>query len=161
MAKEMIIRQELTTNAVNKLFEVLEQAGYEPVRTKDLQTITFMVGEVNSDSNKYSAYGSIKFTLHKSDFDIDDAQDEYEDTVAMKAKKAADKEKKKKETEKKKARTAAKKAEKEKLKEAVKEEIKKELEETNEEEFDEIVEETNEEELDEIVEETNEDIENS
>ena len=146
----MIIRQELTTNAVNGLFEALEQAGYEPVRTKDLQTITFMVGEVNSDTNKYSAYGSIKFTLHKADFDIDDAQDEYEDTVAMKAKKAADKEKKKKETEKKKARTAAKKAEKEKLKEAVKEEIKKELEDTNEST-----------DLDEIVEDTNEGTENS
>lgn len=83
MAKmtETAIRNELTTSAIVKLFETLEQAGYEPVRTKDLQTITFAVGEVDSGSKKYQAYGSIKFTLHKSDFDIDDAQDSYEATV--------------------------------------------------------------------------------
>lgn len=90
MAKmtETAIRNELTTSAVSKLIETLTAAGYEPVRTKDLQTITFFVGDVDSGSKNYSAYGSIKFTLHKSDFDLDEAIDNYEAEVQERADKA-------------------------------------------------------------------------
>ena len=85
---ETAIRTNLTTEAMTKLIETLTAAGYEPVRTKDTQTLTFAVGEVNNGTKNYQAYGSIKFTLHKSDFDLDDAQDAYEATVQEKEDKA-------------------------------------------------------------------------
>ena len=83
MAKmtETAIRAELTTSAIVKLIEALNAAGYEVSRTKNLQTITFPVGQVNNGTKDYIAYGSIKFTLHKEDFDLAGAEYEYEATV--------------------------------------------------------------------------------
>ena len=96
MAKmtETAIRNELTTSAVAKLYDVLIDAGYAVDRTKDLQTITFEVGQVDNGTKNYTAYGSIKFTLHKSDFVLDDDIKDYEATVKEredKAKLAAEK----------------------------------------------------------------------
>lgn len=96
MAKmtETAIRNELTTATVEKLYATLEQAGFIVDRTKDLQTITFEVGQVDSGTKNYTAYGSIKFTLHKSDFVLDEAIREYEMTVKereTRAKELADK----------------------------------------------------------------------
>ena len=90
MAKmtETAIRTQLTTEAIAKLISTLTEAGYEVTRTKDLQTLTFEVGEVKNDTKAYTAYGSIKFTLHKSDFNLEDAQYEYEATVQEREDKA-------------------------------------------------------------------------
>lgn len=83
MAKmtETAIRTEMTNKAVLDLIETLTNAGYAVTRTKDLQTITFEVGQVDNGTKNYTAYGSIKFTLHKSDFNLEDAQYEYDATV--------------------------------------------------------------------------------
>lgn len=85
---ETAIRSEMTTAMVTKLIDILNDAGLTVTRTKDFQTLTFKVGEVKSGSKDYDAYGSIKFTLHKSDFDLDDAIYEYEDKVTMTEKRA-------------------------------------------------------------------------
>lgn len=107
---ETAIRNELTTNAVATLVETLTNAGIKVTRTKDFQTLTYEVGEVDSGTKKYTAYGSIKFTLHKSDFNLDDAVFEYEDKVAMTEKRAAELAEKKAKAE---ADRAAKKAKRE------------------------------------------------
>ena len=96
MAKmtETAIRNELTISAIAKLIETLNAAGYETERTKDLQTVTFKVGEVDNGTKQYTAYGSVKFTLHKSDFNLDEAKYDYEAIVQEredKAKLAAEK----------------------------------------------------------------------
>lgn len=85
---ETAIRNEMTTSAVAKLYETLTNAGYTVTRTKDLQTLTFEVGKVDSGTKNYTAYGSVKFTLHKSDFNLEDAAFEYEDTVQTREAKA-------------------------------------------------------------------------
>lgn len=91
MAKtETAIRTELTTSAINTLIETLTNAGIEVTRTKDFQTLTYKVGTVDNGTKNYTAYGSIKFTLHKSDFNLDDAVFEYEDKVTMTEKRAAE-----------------------------------------------------------------------
>ena len=92
MAKmtETAIRNELTTATVAKLYDTLVNAGFVVDRTKDLQTLTFEVGQVDSGTKNYTAFGSIKFTLHKSDFDLDEAIYEYNDKVAMTEKRAAE-----------------------------------------------------------------------
>ena len=90
MAKmtETAIRNELTIATVNKLYDTLVDAGFVVDRTKDLQTLTFEVGAVDSGTKNYTAYGSVKFTLHKSDFVLDDAIKEYEATVTEREEKA-------------------------------------------------------------------------
>lgn len=112
MAKvtETAIRNEMTTATVNKLYDTLINAGFTADRTKDLQTITFEVGQVDSGTKNYTAYGSIKFTLHKSDFVLDDAIREYEDTVKQRETRAAELAEKKAKAE---ADRAAKKAKRE------------------------------------------------
>lgn len=111
MAKtETAIRAELTTSAINTLIETLTNAGIEVTRTKDFQTLTYKVGAVDNGTKNYTAYGSIKFTLHKSDFNLDDAVFEYEDKVAMTEKRAAELAEKKAKAE---ADRAAKKAKRE------------------------------------------------
>ena len=90
MAKmtETAIRNELTTTTVAKLYDTLVNAGFVVDRTKDLQTLTFEVGDVDNGTKAYTAYGSVKFTLHKSDFVLDDAIKEYEATVNEREEKA-------------------------------------------------------------------------
>ena len=94
MAKmtETAIRNELTTSTVAKLYDTLVNAGFIVDRTKDLQTLTFEVGEVDSGTKQYTAYGSVKFTLHKSDFNLDEAINEYSATVKERAEKKAKRE---------------------------------------------------------------------
>ena len=75
---ETAIRNEITTATVAKLIEVLESAGFDVTRTNDLQTLSFPVGTVDNGTKNYEAFGSIKFTLRKSDFNLTDASDEYE-----------------------------------------------------------------------------------
>ena len=113
MATETAIRNELTTATVAKLAEALNAAGIETTNTKDFQTLTFKVGEVNSGTKQYTAYGSIKFTLHKSDFDLDEAIYDYNDKVEQT-------EKRKKELAEKKAKAEADRAAKKAKREAEK-----------------------------------------
>jgi hypothetical protein len=112
MAKmtETAIRNELTTKAVAQLAEILESAGIKVTRTKDFQTLTYEVGTVDNGTKNYTAYGSIKFTLHKSDFNLDDAVYEYNDKVEMTEKRQAELAEKKAKAE---ADRAAKKAKRE------------------------------------------------
>ena len=111
MAKtETAIRNELTTKAVADLIELLTNAGVEVTRTKDFQTLTYKVGDVDNGTKNYTAYGSIKFTLHKSDFVLEDAEFEYQDKVEMTAKRQAELAEKKAKAE---ADRAAKKAKRE------------------------------------------------
>ena len=90
MAKmtETAIRNELTIKAIANLIDTLTKAGYDVTRTKDLQTLTFTVGEVDNGTKQYTAYGSVKFTLHKSDFVLEDAKYDYEAVVQERADKA-------------------------------------------------------------------------
>lgn len=99
---ELTIRQELAQNAVNELIQLLTTAGKEVIRTKDLQTLTFKVGDVVNDTKNYEAYASIKLTLHKEDYDLAEAEQEYTykittraEAVKKKAEKLAAREKKK------------------------------------------------------------------
>ena len=107
---ETAIRAELTTKAVADLADALTAAGIEVTRTKDFQTLTFKVGTVDNGTKNYEAYGSIKFTLHKSDFNLEDAVFEYTDKVEMTEKRAAELAEKKAKAE---ADRAAKKAKRE------------------------------------------------
>ena len=112
MAKmtETAIRNELTTNAVAQLADILASAGIEVTRTKDFQTLTYKVGEVDNGTKQYTAYGSIKFTLHKGDFNLEDAEFEYQDKVEMTEKRKTELAEKKAKAE---ADRAAKKAKRE------------------------------------------------
>lgn len=107
---ETAIRNELTLNAVAKVAEALEAAGLTVTKTKDFQTLTFEVGQVDSGTKQYTAYGSVKFTLHKSDFNLDDAVWEYNDKVEQTEKRKAELAEKKAKAE---ADRAAKKAKRE------------------------------------------------
>ena len=114
MAKmtETAIRTNLTTEAVAKLITVLTEAGYDVTRTNDLQTLTFSVGQVDNGTKNYTAYGSIKFTLRKGDFDLTAAEDEYEGIVQEREMKSKERAEKKAEAERKRAEREAKKASK-------------------------------------------------
>ncbi len=85
-------REVITQNEMDRLIEVLNANGYEVTRTKDFQTLTFDPNKevVNSDKTKYLPFASIKFTLHKEDFDMVDAENEYKEKVAAKAQKEVD-----------------------------------------------------------------------
>ena len=107
---ETAIRNELTTKAVANLMDALTSAGFKVERTKDFQTLTYEVGTVDSGTKNYTAYGSVKFTLHKSDFNLDDAIFEYTDKVEQTNKRAAELAEKKAKAE---ADRAAKKAKRE------------------------------------------------
>jgi hypothetical protein len=107
---ETAIRNELTLNAVAKVAEALNAAGLTVTKTKDFQTLTFEVGQVDSGTKQYTAYGSVKFTLHKSDFSLEDAVWEYNDKVEQTEKRKAELAEKKAKVE---ADRAAKKAKRE------------------------------------------------
>ena len=106
---ETTVRNNLTVSAMDKLIATLTAAGYTISRTKDFQTLTFEVGEVKTSDKDYTAFGSVKFTLHKEDFDLADAELEYEEKVKAKADKEAEKAKKAEAAVKKKAEAEAKK----------------------------------------------------
>ncbi len=89
-------REVITQGEMDKLIELLNANGYEVTRTKDFQTLTFDPCKevVNSDKTKYLPFASIKFTLHKEDFDMVDAENEYKEKVVAKEVKAKEAEKK-------------------------------------------------------------------
>ena len=69
------VQAEYTAKIVEKLAAVLEKEFGFIYYTNDLQTLTIEC----EDYPDGARYGSIKFTLHKADWDLDDAIDEYED----------------------------------------------------------------------------------
>lgn len=117
MALTRAQREIISAECVKELEDMLFQAKGEIFRTCDnMNTITWQVA---SDNDK-PIYGSIKFTLHKDDYDLDNKIEEFEYFDAERKKKAElekEKEKlRKKEQEKRKAKAAEKKAIEEKEK---------------------------------------------
>ena len=88
MASITAQRAALTTERVKWLEEIFNNAGVEYFRTGDnLATMTFECGEIEGKP----VYGSIKFTLHKADYNLDNKIEEFEMLLEEKEKKAEEK----------------------------------------------------------------------
>ena len=88
MASITAQRAALTAERVKWLEEIFNNAGVEYFRTgNNSATITFECGEIESKPD----YGSIKFTLHKADYNLDDEIEEFEMLLEEKEKKAEEK----------------------------------------------------------------------
>ena len=78
-------RTQLTLQAVQDLEKIFQDNDIEFFRTgANLNTITYVVGEIDGKE----VYGSIKFTLHKNDYDLDEEIEEYEMLLEERDKKA-------------------------------------------------------------------------
>lgn len=85
-------RNLLTKSNVERIESILTEAGLEYFRTEaNFQTITFEAGEIDGKP----VYASLKLTLHKADYSLDDAIEEYELNLEDKTQKAAVREEKK------------------------------------------------------------------
>lgn len=88
MASITAQRAALTADRVKWLEEIFNNAGVEYFRTgSNLATMTFECGEIEGKP----VYGSIKFTLHKADYNLDDEIEEFEMLLEEKEKKAEEK----------------------------------------------------------------------
>ena len=88
MASITAQRAALTAERVKWLEEIFNNAGVEYFRTgSNLATMTFECGEIEGKP----VYGSIKFTLHKTDYNLDDEIEEFEMLLEEKEKKAEEK----------------------------------------------------------------------
>lgn len=88
MASITAQRAALTADRVKWLEEIFNNAGVEYFRTgSNLATMTFECGEIEGKP----IYGSIKFTLHKADYNLDDEIEEFEMLLEEKEKKAEEK----------------------------------------------------------------------
>lgn len=118
MASITAQRAELTADKVKWLEDILNEAGVEFFRTgSNLATITFDCGEIEGKP----VYGSIKFTLHKTDYNLDDEIEEFEMLLEEKKKKAEEKRRRDAKALKDKAAKEAKAAEKKAIEEREKE----------------------------------------
>lgn len=118
MASITAQRAELTADKVRWLEDILNEAGVEFFRTgSNLATITFDCGEIEGKP----VYGSIKFTLHKTDYNLDDEIEEFEMLLEEKEKKAEEKRRRDAKALKDKAVKEAKAAEKKAIEEREKE----------------------------------------
>lgn len=118
MASITAQRAELTADKVKWLEDILNEAGVEFFRTgSNLATITFDCGEIEGKP----VYGSIKFTLHKTDYNLDDEIEEFEMLLEEKKKKAEEKRRRDAKALKDKAVKEAKAAEKKAIEEREKE----------------------------------------
>ena len=114
MASITAQRAALTAERVKWLEEIFNNAGVEYFRTGDnLATMTFECGEIEGKP----VYGSIKFTLHKADYNLDDEIEEFEMLLEEKEKKAEEKRRRDAKALKDKAAREAKAAEKKALEE--------------------------------------------
>ena len=119
MASITAQRAALTAEKVAWIEDIFYKAGVEFFRTgSNLATLTFDCGEIDGKP----VYGSIKFTLHKADYNLDDEIEEFEMLLEEKKKKAIEKEKREEKQAKDKAAKEAKAAEKKALEEKKKEE---------------------------------------
>lgn len=114
MASITAQRAALTAERVKWLEEIFNNAGVEYFRTgNNLATMTFECGEIEGKP----VYGSIKFTLHKADYNLDDEIEEFEMLLEEKEKKAEEKRRRDAKALKDKAMREAKAAEKKALEE--------------------------------------------
>lgn len=114
MASITAQRATLTAERVKWLEEIFNNAGVEYFRTgSNLATMTFECGEIEGKP----VYGSIKFTLHKADYNLDDEIEEFEMLLEEKEKKAEEKRRRDAKALKDKAAREAKAAEKKALEE--------------------------------------------
>lgn len=114
MASITAQRAALTAERVKWLEEIFNNAGVEYFRTgNNLATMTFECGEIEGKP----VYGSIKFTLHKADYNLDDEIEEFEMLLEEKEKKAEEKRRRDAKALKDKAAREAKAAEKKVLEE--------------------------------------------
>lgn len=114
MASITAQRATLTAERVKWLEEIFNNAGVEYFRTgNNLATMTFECGEIEGKP----VYGSIKFTLHKADYNLDDEIEEFEMLLEEKEKKAEEKRRRDAKALKDKAAKEAKAAEKKALEE--------------------------------------------
>lgn len=114
MASITAQRAVLTVERVKWLEEIFNNAGVEYFRTgNNLATMTFECGEIEGKP----VYGSIKFTLHKADYNLDDEIEEFEMLLEEKEKKAEEKQRRDAKALKDKAAREAKAAEKKALEE--------------------------------------------
>ena len=114
MASITAQRAALSAERVKWLEEIFNNAGVEYFRTGDnLATMTFECGEIEGKP----VYGSIKFTLHKADYNLDDEIEEFEMLLEEKEKKAEEKRRRDAKALKDKAAREAKAAEKKALEE--------------------------------------------
>ena len=119
-------RTQLTLQAVQDLEKIFQDNDIEFFRTgANLNTITYVVGEIDGKE----VYGSIKFTLHKNDYDLDEEIEEYEMLLEERDKKAKEKELRNKKALKDREERARKAAEKKEIEERAKEKRRKALEE--------------------------------
>ena len=111
-------RNELSMKKVKELEEIFYKAGIEFYRTgSNFNTLTYECGEIDGKP----VYGSIKFTLHKDDYDLDDKIEEFEMFFEERKQKAKEKERKKASLEKKGAIKKSKAAERKTIEEREKE----------------------------------------
>lgn len=111
-------RNELSMKKVKELEEIFYKAGIEFYRTgSNFNTLTYECGEIDGKP----VYGSIKFTLHKDDYDLDDKIEEFEMFFEEREQKAKEKERKKASLEKKEAIKKSKAAERKAIEEREKE----------------------------------------
>lgn len=111
-------RTELSLKKVKELEDLFYNAGIEFFRTdSNFNTLTYECGEIEGKP----VYGSIKFTLHKDDYNLDDKIEEFEMFFEERKQKQKEKEKKKASQEKKKVLKEAKAAEKKAIEEKEKE----------------------------------------
>ena len=91
MANATEQRKKITEDTMRKLEEVMQTISDDVTYTGDnVTTLTWIAGEVDGAP----VYGSIKFTLHKSNWDFDKEMEKYFDKVEemeLKAKLAAQK----------------------------------------------------------------------
>ena len=114
MASITAQRATLTAERVKWLEEIFNNAEVEYFRTgNNLATMTFECGEIEGKP----VYGSIKFTLHKADYNLDDEIEEFEMLLEEKEKKAEEKRRRDAKALKDKAAKEAKAAEKKALEE--------------------------------------------
>ena len=111
-------RNELSIKKVKELEEIFYKAGIEFYGTgSNFNTLTYECGEIDGKP----VYGSIKFTLHKDDYDLDDKIEEFEMFFEERKQKAKEKERKKASLEKKEAIKKSKAAERKTIEEREKE----------------------------------------
>jgi hypothetical protein len=78
-------RLKFSRNVVERIRVCLEKEFGDVFQTNDnYATLTFEVGEFKGTE----LYGSVKFTLHKEDYDLDAAIEEFEDMDEMRIKRA-------------------------------------------------------------------------
>lgn len=118
MASITAQRNALAAEKVAWIEDIFYKAGVEFYRTgNNLSTLTFDCGEIEGKP----VYGSIKFTLHKPDYNLDDEIEEFELLLEDRKKKAENKQKKEEKAEKDKIAREAKVAERKALAEKRKE----------------------------------------